>query len=333
MERLELDQNIGTAFALPAPVPHETLSPDSHVEPEGQSGVAIPPSAPDAAQVPDYGMPIHPVCELFPLMAEKSKTALVEDIRVNGLIQPIVVHEGQLVDGRNRFDACRLVGIEPRFIEWREIYSGSMTVSRWIWSINAERRHLTADQIVAIHVKLCGFEEIEAARKRQLDAGKQQGQHGKEGGRGRVKPLPTISSEGLSPVPEVEQEAAARPASKAKGDVRKKLALDSNSSEYKVQQAINVEKQDPELLTKVTQGVMPLVAAAKEAKQVKAKTAAMKPPTLPLDKRAPTKAKPFDMERKLKDAMVSVDKVVATLTDGQRDPFLMQLIKTLKAMR
>ena len=41
--------------------------------------------------------------------------ALSQDIRINGLLHPIVVHRGQIVDGR--LLACRERDIEPRFVE------------------------------------------------------------------------------------------------------------------------------------------------------------------------------------------------------------------------
>jgi hypothetical protein len=98
----------------------------------------------------DYGMPVHPVCDLFPLMTASELDHLVDDIQTHGQTNPIVVHTGQLVDGRNRLLACRRVGVGPSYVQWRAIYHGDETVAQWIWSANAERRHLTADQWLAI---------------------------------------------------------------------------------------------------------------------------------------------------------------------------------------
>ena len=49
---------------------------------------------------PDYGMPVHPVCDLFPLMDAGSLAGLATDIKANGLLSAIVLHQGQIVDGR-----------------------------------------------------------------------------------------------------------------------------------------------------------------------------------------------------------------------------------------
>src|SRR5215471_13254450 len=70
-----------------------------------------------------YDLSVHPAADLFPLMSETELRELGEDIRKNGLQNPIVIwahnvpnnQEGvkySLLDGRNRLDAMELVGIE-----------------------------------------------------------------------------------------------------------------------------------------------------------------------------------------------------------------------------
>ena len=54
---------------------------------------------------------VHPAADLFPLMSESELRELGEDIKANGLQHVIVLHEGKLIDGRNRLDAMELVGI------------------------------------------------------------------------------------------------------------------------------------------------------------------------------------------------------------------------------
>jgi hypothetical protein len=84
----------------------------------------------------------HPAAELFPLMAEPELGALAEDIRAHGLRQPIVMHQGKVLDGRNRLLACERAGVEPRFVEWR----GTDSPAAWVVSQNLHRRHLTDTQ-------------------------------------------------------------------------------------------------------------------------------------------------------------------------------------------
>jgi hypothetical protein len=62
-------------------------------------------------------LPVHPAAALYPLMAEADPAAfkdLVEDIKTNGLIEPLVFWniDGQFIlDGRNRLDALASLGL------------------------------------------------------------------------------------------------------------------------------------------------------------------------------------------------------------------------------
>jgi hypothetical protein len=62
-------------------------------------------------------LPVYPAAALYPLMAEADPAAfkdLVEDIKTNGLIEPLVFWniDGQFIlDGRNRLDALASLGL------------------------------------------------------------------------------------------------------------------------------------------------------------------------------------------------------------------------------
>jgi hypothetical protein len=88
---------------------------------------------------------LHPLCTLFPRVTGAEFTALVDDIRANGLRQPIVLHGGMILDGGNRYRACLESGVEPVFTE----FDGSNIVS-FVLSANLHRRHLSAGQQAAI---------------------------------------------------------------------------------------------------------------------------------------------------------------------------------------
>jgi ParB-like chromosome segregation protein Spo0J len=83
----------------------------------------------------------HPLASAFPLMRGAEFDELVADVRANGLIEPIVIYEGQVLDGRNRLRACQAAGIEPRF----EPFVGDDPAA-FVISANVHRRHLTGEQ-------------------------------------------------------------------------------------------------------------------------------------------------------------------------------------------
>jgi len=97
-------------------------------------------------------------------MSEEEYKALVDDIKKNGLIDPIVVHEGKIIDGRHRFKACMELGIELSFVQWNE--EGSLV--DFVTSKNAVRRHLTASQKAAVAVMALSHYQKEAKERMSL---------------------------------------------------------------------------------------------------------------------------------------------------------------------
>lgn len=197
--------------------------------------------------VTDYGKPVHPVCDIFPLMEDDALDALAADIKANGLNHPVVLHEGQIVDGRNRMLACRKAGVEPTFVAWAQVYAGTKPLIAWIWSENFERRHMTPQQKAFAIVARKGIEESQKARERQEASGK----CGAEGGRGHAKTLPPKHGGRVSNTPS--------PGSKHySGETRVVLAKEAGVSKDLIQRAMNVQKAAmeiaPDLVRHVAQG-------------------------------------------------------------------------------
>lgn len=88
---------------------------------------------------------LHPLCTLFPRMTGQEFQSLVDDIKANGQREPIILHEGMILDGGNRYKACLAAGKEPAFMQ----FGGSNIVS-YVLSANLHRRHLSAGQQAAI---------------------------------------------------------------------------------------------------------------------------------------------------------------------------------------
>ena len=64
-------------------------------------------------------MKTHNLASIFPMMNEKEFKELKEDIKQNGLIDTIITFEEKILDGRNRYNACKELGVEPKFKEYK----------------------------------------------------------------------------------------------------------------------------------------------------------------------------------------------------------------------
>jgi hypothetical protein len=88
--------------------------------PKGSSSLSNPTAeAAGLAAVADAVAPapeleFHPIAEIFPMLDDESVgfKALVEDIKANGLKEPVWRYEGKVIDGRNRVRACKAAGVE-----------------------------------------------------------------------------------------------------------------------------------------------------------------------------------------------------------------------------
>ena len=94
----------------------------------------------------------HELANLFPLMDESQYSDLVADIKENGLIESIILYEGKILDGRNRYNACNDAGVEPSFVE----YEGEDALS-YVISLNLNRRHLNESQRAMIGARLANM--------------------------------------------------------------------------------------------------------------------------------------------------------------------------------
>lgn len=180
-------------------------------------------------------MKIHPAANVFPLGSDAELDELAADIRAHGLHHPIVLYDGDVLDGRRRLRACKLAGVEPRFEEW----DGRGSPTDFVVSENVRRRHLTTEQRALAALALMPLYEAEA--KEALRAA------GRSSAPGR--PKPEVSVPQVSRGPQARDRAAA--------------AVGVSGST--VQRAARIVERDPELARQLRDGEITVGAAALKA--------------------------------------------------------------------
>lgn len=108
-------------------------------------------------------LPFHPYADLFPLIEGEAFDELVTDIDRNGLDDKIVLLDGMILDGRNRYRALvaadEINGFEgdaEAFPDYFRAFDPAREGDplRWVLSRNLHRRHLTDRQRVMIAAEI-----------------------------------------------------------------------------------------------------------------------------------------------------------------------------------
>ena len=88
----------------------------------------------------------HPLAGIFPLMEGAEFDALVADIKDNDLRDPIVLFEGKILDGCNRYHACLVADVPVVTRSVDEFINNSDDAVAYVVSANIHRRHLDTKQ-------------------------------------------------------------------------------------------------------------------------------------------------------------------------------------------
>ena len=105
----------------------------------------------------------HRYANVYPLMEGVDFDSLVEKIKKNGLVHPIVLYEGRILDGRNRYRACLAASVEPRTVEFKG--KDDLDAITFATTENLDRRHLTIEDKKLLAETLWPL-TAEAAKKR-----------------------------------------------------------------------------------------------------------------------------------------------------------------------
>lgn len=155
--------------------------------------------------------PNHPLADTMPKMSAQQLADLSESIVRSGQREPVVLFEGKILDGRNRWDACDLAKLEPRVRQFGDDPHDGDSPTRFVLDKNFERRHLTTGQQAAVGALMMPFFEAEAAA-RQSAGGK--GLHIPEGDKGTAVEQAAksvgVSGSTMAAVVKLQQEAPAK---------------------------------------------------------------------------------------------------------------------------
>jgi hypothetical protein len=94
----------------------------------------------------------HPIANCWPEIKGEEYQELCQSVQDNGLLTPIVLYLGTILDGRNRFKACIFTKTVPTFME----YTGDAPEAYAI-SCNNARRHLSTSQRAMIASSLANL--------------------------------------------------------------------------------------------------------------------------------------------------------------------------------
>ena len=102
----------------------------------------------------------HPISDVWPMMDEAKIAELADDIRKNGQLVPVWLYEGKILDGRNRWAACKIAGVDPKTKE----YTGDEPTAFAV-SLNDRRRHMNKGSLAAVAAELEPFFAADAKRR------------------------------------------------------------------------------------------------------------------------------------------------------------------------
>lgn len=181
---------------------------------------------------------------MFPMIANQSKdwNALKFSFNDHGQLDPIVIHEGVLLDGRNRLAMCKMLGLEPKVIEFREVMGGDigdeehpLVISEWILAKNLARRNLTPDQQAAVVIEVNRWAVANESRQEAERSRFKEGTSGNPSGKKKEQ----VTEDSPSPA----LPSRDRKKSDANSTVVK-LAAQIGVSVHKIRQAVAVAKAE-----------------------------------------------------------------------------------------
>lgn len=211
-------------------------------------------------------LPAHPAADLFPMMSDADLQALAADIAANGQRDPVVIHDGLILDGRNRWRACEIAGKKAKTRQW-DGQGGSPTL--YVLSTNLQRRHLAEGQRAMVAALALPMLEAEARERQKIllpEVGKAGAAFGHMGGRGHKReetPCVPTGTQGVSETPAMKPRKPKHTPQRSAAKAGKAAGAAPRS----VGRAKRVAEKAPELAEKVRNGEMTLGAAEHQVRE------------------------------------------------------------------
>ena len=178
----------------------------------------------------------HPATNVFPMANGKVYAALKEDVRENGLREPIALYDGQILDGRARDQICEELGIKPWY---RDVDLEDQTPGEYVVEKNLPGKDLTVVQRAAIGVEI--LPEVQAIARERIAEGGQKSKRGQPQEKGTP-----------------EEEAQRKKDGQTGIQVARMLGIGHST----LFAAKAIARKNPDLLPKMRSGEIPTVAEA-----------------------------------------------------------------------
>jgi hypothetical protein len=188
----------------------------------------------------------HEYANIFPMLEGKDLEALRTDMDANGQINRIILYQGKILDGRNRYRVCGMLGIEPDII----VYPGDDPLGL-VLSQNLLRRHLDASQRSMVAGRLANLANGGDRRSEKFQSANLQTE--------KLNPTPLKASS-----EEIDQRKQGLPEPVSQSEAAEKLNISTRS----VADATKVLKNAiPEVIEAVDSGKLAVSTAATLADQ------------------------------------------------------------------
>lgn len=109
----------------------------------------------------------HPIANAFPLIEGAEFDELVADVKTNGVREQVVLYEGKILDGRNRYRAADKAKCEPSYRNFEKHIDGDSPYA-FVISANLRRRHMNESQRAMTAAELIRLSTADGGQGEQI---------------------------------------------------------------------------------------------------------------------------------------------------------------------